>query len=56
MKLRSFAGLMRQKLASRMGISYKYLRSIEANPSRASITTLNHYAKKCGVKSPLIYL
>jgi transcriptional regulator with XRE-family HTH domain len=36
MKLRSFAGLMRQQLASRMGISYKYLRSIEqTHPERA---------------------
>ncbi|ATX93700.1 helix-turn-helix domain-containing protein [Citrobacter portucalensis] len=56
MKWRSIAGLTRQQLASKMGISYKYLCSIEANPSRVSITTLYHYATKCGVKSPLIYL
>lgn len=55
-KWRSIAGLTRQQLANKMGISYKYLCSIEANPSRVSITTLYHYARRCGVKSPLIYL
>lgn len=56
MKWRSIAGLTRQQLANKMGVSYKYLCSIEANPSRVSIITLYHYAKKCNVKSPQIYL
>jgi phage-related protein len=56
MKWRSIAGLTRQQLANKMGVSYKYLCSIEAYPSRVSFTTLYHYATKCGVKSPLIYL
>ncbi|MBW9462338.1 helix-turn-helix transcriptional regulator [Kluyvera sp. EC_51] len=56
MKWRSIAGLTRQQLANKMGVSYKYLCSIEANPSKVSIITLYHYAKKCNVKSPQIYL
>lgn len=56
LKWRSAAGLTREQLAEKMGVSFKHICNIEINPSKISIHTIYQYARFCGINNPAIIL
>lgn len=53
---RSSAGLTREQLAEKMGVSYKHICNMEINPSKVSIHTIYQYARMCDIDNPTLSL
>ncbi|MBV8044798.1 helix-turn-helix transcriptional regulator [Pluralibacter sp.] len=53
---RQHAGLTRNQVALRMGVSAPTVSRMEANVTRASLDTLTRYALACGIEHPQVLL